>query len=411
VIDRVSILRGVAFQSFCGILLSLDDQGFQAVNGAGGDLGNDGFLLVGDTVYQAYGPDRHIAARVRAKIDDSIQKAVRLRSTMLPGLRRLVFLTPFDLTNDAHASLVAGAAAAGLQAESWGETKLTALLTKHPSVRSEFAEFLLPDIATRLDEIHAAILEGVPPDPLERIFGPDYEPNLIVLQHNVDPRGMDLQADEWLRVRIYSEALARDSFEPEEEDAFLDIVRDVFTEDGTASLEPSKDDRVLVEHRGANLRFHRRWGWWTDGVLGFAATLPDLTRQGFYSVADMAIDMVRVFRLLAQVARNGSARVVIDMDPHRLAPVWDLSDLRARGRSDAKLAGVLSPGSASGAHRTKITLEHSSTVASIVSSAEELTGDIVAKAARNLHSARVRKADIIACLPTLLATHLQIQER
>ncbi|HWA24372.1 MAG TPA: hypothetical protein VG734_01765 [Lacunisphaera sp.] len=402
VLDRIAHLRGKVFQEFCGVLLSLEVPAFQAVNGAGGDRGNDGFLLAGDTVYQAYAPDRPLAAKLRTKIDDSIAKAVRLRNSAFPLLQRLVVLTPFDLTHDAHLHLQVAAADVGVLAESWGETRLTALLSKYPMARSAFPEFLVPDLVGELRGLREALGQSRGHvDPVEEAFGPDWHPHIFVLQRTPDELRGELQADEWFRVRIYSDALAHDSFEPDEEDAFLAAVAEVFWEDASATLESPSDDRVLVEHRDRDLRFHRRWGWWTDGVLGMAATMRDLTRPNTYSVADMALDILRTFSLLGQIAGNGSARVVVDIDPFRLAPAWDLSNLRGRGRPDAQIPGVISPGAASNARRTSMRLEHSSNIASITANSALLAGEIVVRAARKLHASRVRLDDVVSSLPRL----------
>ena len=110
----------------------------------------DGFRLVGDTIYQAYGPERRESGRVKSKIDDSLKKALDLRSSKFPKLVRLVFLTPFDLTIEQHHYLQREGAAGSLKVESWGESRLLSVLAKHPEVKNEFSEMLLPDIVNEL---------------------------------------------------------------------------------------------------------------------------------------------------------------------------------------------------------------------------------------------------------------------
>src|ERR1035438_4987150 len=100
-LDRIDLLTGQDFQRFCSVLLSSDDSMFAAVDGSGGDMGNDGFRLAGDTLYQAYAPTKREAAKVRVKIDASVAQAAALRASALP-VRRLVLLTPFDLTHEQH---------------------------------------------------------------------------------------------------------------------------------------------------------------------------------------------------------------------------------------------------------------------------------------------------------------------
>jgi hypothetical protein len=138
------------------VLLSACDPNFQAVDGSGGDLGNDGFVVSADTLYQAYGPEVRKADKVRAKISDSIAKASRLRSSTFLDLRRFVFLTPFDLTHEQHVDLRSAGSAAKLLTESWGEAKLLALLSAHPEIKSEFSEILLPDLLVEIRKLGSA---------------------------------------------------------------------------------------------------------------------------------------------------------------------------------------------------------------------------------------------------------------
>lgn len=92
------------------------------------------------------------------KIDDSLKKAVALRKKAMPKLKRFVFLTPVDLTHEGHLHLFTNAEKQGLKAEAWGESKLLAILTEHPEVKSEFPALLLPDL---IEEIRAARAEQI----------------------------------------------------------------------------------------------------------------------------------------------------------------------------------------------------------------------------------------------------------
>ncbi|MGO8998104.1 MAG: hypothetical protein ACLQVI_32695 [Polyangiaceae bacterium] len=145
-LDDIGGFRGMQFQDFCSRLLSLDDSTFQAVDGSGGDLGNDGFCVRGETLYQAYAPEKVTLGKMRSKVDDSVKKATDLRDTAFPTLARVVFLTPFDLTEKMHEHVRSACAAANLAPESWGESRLHALVLKHPEIRAAFPEFLIPDI-------------------------------------------------------------------------------------------------------------------------------------------------------------------------------------------------------------------------------------------------------------------------
>lgn len=408
-LDQIRLLRGNVFQDFCSVLLSSEDPAFLAVNGAGGDAGNDGFTIAGDTVYQMYAPEHPILTRVRAKIDDSFRKAVALRAGSLPNLQRLVFVTPFDLTSDMHACLRTTAEAAGLQVESWGATRVTALVLKHPQVRTAFPHLLIPDLAAEMRRMRVAIEALGPVDSNDAIFGPYHEPRLYVAKSNSSPGIAELEADESICIRVYSDALEHVSFEPEEEDAFLEKVRDVFWEDRALTLEKAAHNRVLVQNRDGELRFHRRWGWWTDGVLGMAATLKSLTRDGAFSYADMALDLSNYFGLLAQLTGPGDAVVVVDINPYRLRPVWEVSDLRLGERG--KLGGVLEPGDPCTAHRTSTRLVYESTIQSLTTLRDAVVAEIVVHAARELHHARVSSRELLASLPALREEYWNAQAR
>jgi hypothetical protein len=135
------------FQDLVSRLLSAAVSDFQAVNGDGGDEGNDGYSAEMAAVFQAYGPKKVEARRVRSKIDDSVKKVVRLRKTSLPAIRRLVLVTPFDLTHEQHLHLQRSANAVDLISESWGNARLTGLVALHPEVARTFPELQLLDIA------------------------------------------------------------------------------------------------------------------------------------------------------------------------------------------------------------------------------------------------------------------------
>jgi hypothetical protein len=410
-LDQIRLLRGNVFQDFCGVLLSSEDPAFLAVNGRGGDGGNDGFTVAGDTVYQMYAPEQPILARVRNKIGESFKKAVTLRLGPLPHLRRLVFVTPFDLTPDMHAHLRDTAAATSLETEPWGATRIAALVLKHPQVRTAFSHLLIPDLVAEMRKMRKSIEEPRTVAGNDDIFGPYYEPHFYVAKSNPSPGNVELQADEWFRVRVYSETLEHLSFEPEEEASFLKNVRDAFWEERAISLEKAAHDRVLVENRPDDLRFHRRWGWWTAGVLGMAATLRSLTRDGAFSYADMALDLSSYFGLLAQLAGAGDAVVVVDVEPHRLSPVWEVSDLRLQGRVAGKLGGILEPGEACAAHRTSTQLVYESTIESLTAFRDAIVAEIVVQAARELHHARVSSREMLASLPRLREEYWQAQSR
>jgi hypothetical protein len=406
VLDRIEHLTGNDFQRFCSVLLSASDPSFAAVDGSGGDMGNDGFCLAGDALYQAYAPIKRDAAKVRNKIDESLAKAVSLRASSFPCLRRLVFLMPTDLTHEMHVYFQAAANTAGLIGEPWGGSRLAALLAQHPEIRPMFPQFLLPDVAGDVKAIRFA-LGGVGAnrasnawDPINAVLGADHEPRILVLQRNEQSPAEDLASYDFFRVRVYSEALCRSSFEPNEEDSFRDMVREAFWEDSTAELEAPNADGVFVEHRDADLRFHRRWAWWTKGAIGMAATLRELTRKNSYSAADMAVDVTRFLGLAGRLVKGGSARVIFGMDPNHLQLMFDPSDIRARERLGARLAGVKSV-----AHtvleRTRETT-FDGTGALPPASAARLAAECIVPVLRTLHGARIDTGEFAASIPRII---------
>lgn len=152
-------LTGNRFQSLVSRLLSAHIPDFQAVNGAGGDSGNDGYSPGLAALFQAYGPDKLDAVRIRQKIADSVEKAAALRETSLPGLRKFVFVTPFDLTHEHHLYLQKLATEAGLIAESWGNSKLTILVPLHREAASTLPEIQVLNIVQTIHPDPAYIKE------------------------------------------------------------------------------------------------------------------------------------------------------------------------------------------------------------------------------------------------------------
>jgi hypothetical protein len=401
-LDRIRLLRDHEFQSFCSVLLSLEDPAFQAVNGSGGDFGNDGFLVTKSALCQAYGPAKETLSKVRAKIDESVAQAVRLRANEFPRLQRLVLLTPFDLTHDMHMHLQSAGASALLAAESWGETKLASLLGKHPSVRAQFPEFLLADITGELRNLRGAIEDRVKPDSVEDFLGPDFHPDLYVLQKNELPGPAEHRAYAFFRVRVFSESLRHLVFEPNDERQFLALVHAEFPEDRAAELEPPLHDGVQVEYRDPDLRYHRRWGHWTFGAVGMAATLRDLYRPDAYSAADVAVDLTRLLRLAARIGRQGSARIVLEINSDDLRVEWDPSDRRAR----ARLRGIDSvawPKLERRDRKPEKPVEHAIDLRALAAVSPRLAGEMLWPAMKACHGARIDRAEFSASVSDVLA--------
>lgn len=393
-VNRIGLFRGEGFQDFCSVLLSAADQQFQAVDGSGGDLGNDGYRVVGDTIFQAYGPERRESAKVKGKIDDSFTKAVSLRSSSFPKLQRLVFLTPFDLTVEQHQHLQQQATAMAFSSESWGESKLLAVLSKHPHVKSEFSEMLLPDIVTEIRRLRRA----------KALRPPELWPRLEVFQpaENAELGATSLAHHHW-RVLVQSKALRIPSIEPNDEDAFLDRIKERFLDDHGAVFERRDAGRLLVQNGAPEHRFHRRWGWWRSGYVGMAATLPDLVRQGAYSAADMVVDVVAALRLASLIGGAGRAKLRFGCDPRLLRVEFDLSDERARRRGGARIGGVQTVGRVAMTQLSSFfEMEFATTLEELASDAHVVAAQVVVPVIKEWHLARIDTAAFAASIPDLV---------
>lgn len=393
-VNRIGLFRGEGFQDFCSVLLSADDKQFQAVDGAGGDLGSDGFRVVGDTIYQAYGPERRDAGKLKKKIDDSIAKALDLRSSSFPRLARLVFLTPFDLTIEQHQYLQQQANSGSLKAESWGESKLLATLSKHRQVKNEFSEILLPDIVSEIRRLRRA----------KSLRPAQVWPELEVLQKPEHPDVHSQQkAYEYWSLMVQSKALRTPSIEPDDEDSFLERIRERFLDDVGAGFERRDAEHLLVENGQPDYSFHRRWGWWRSGYVGMAATLRDLHRPGVYSAADMVVDVINVLRLASLIGGAGRAKLRFGYDPRTLRIEFDPSDVRAREMLRARLGGVQVVA------RPTLTetnfpyvLEYPCTLEELASDAHLIAAQVVVPAIRQWHLARIDTAAFAASIPDLV---------
>jgi hypothetical protein len=279
-IQPIRLLRGNDFQQFASVLLAADDAEFRAIRGDGGDFGADGFTATRSIIYQAYAPEQMIAHKLRQKIDDSLAKADELRRTGTP-IHTIRFLTPSDLTFEQDLYLQDAARAIGLRAEPWGETRLLEVLVRHAHVAEVFPETLYPSVITALRELRTIVLQMIASQPqfvdprfIENTFGetPVF-PYVYALQRHDSPTHPDHSAYAYWRAWVYSPVLELPSLEPDDEDAFVEAIHGAFIEDQSATIELRADDRVWVEHRGADLRFHRRWGRWTIGTVAMACDI------------------------------------------------------------------------------------------------------------------------------------------
>lgn len=325
---------------------------------------------------------------IRAKL---VSDAAGVASNKAHGL---VFVTNQELSLAERDALARGV---GVPVVLYHLERITTILDS-PSMRPVRAQFLL------IDDPSPAVPR--PMSALDEAFGPDFEPNIFVSQLDPERPGETRQAHEWFRARIYSDAFQRRGFEPDEEDRFLEAVRLYFPEDASAGLGPASDDHVLVENRGAELSFHRCWGWWTLHHTG-ALAMADLHRADVYSVADVVVDLVRFFALAGDLATthriDGSARIVVALDPGSLTPDFQPSDRIARERLGARLRGLRSIAQPV-LQRTRETPAEFEPLPlqSVTARATELATTSVVKLLRKLHGARISESEFEASIPSLI---------
>jgi hypothetical protein len=265
-----------------------------------------------------------------------------------------------------------------------------------------FPNLLLPDIHREIGSLRQAITGTGASRSVNELAGPDYDPDIFVVQKCDSPKYPEQRANEWFRIRVYSRELAREPFEPEDEDRFVDLVHEVFEEDSFAELEASLPNGVLVQYRDGDLRFHRRWGWWTMGAIGMAATLPDLHRPGAYSAADVVIDLTRLLRLTRRVCQKGPARALFEIEPSLLRVEWAPSHVIARERLGSQLRGVLSTArqrlDRSGKFKVQVTFSFEN----LAGREPAVAGEMVWRSMRELYGARIRKQEFLSSVPEVI---------
>lgn len=109
-------------------------------------------------------------------------------------------------------------------------------------------------------------------------------------------------------------------------------------------------------------------------------------------------------RLAVHLGSVGPARLVFEIDPHRLSPDPSPSDAKAREALNASLDGILSvarPVRERSTGMMKLVAiidvgEHLGQVPDV------LAGQIVVKVMRDLHQARIDSKKLIGSIPTLL---------
>lgn len=158
--QELRFLTEQQFQNFASQLLSAELSSYQSIEGAGGDGGLDG--LDGETAFQMYfaEPKNRTKENYIKKIDEDLVKLQKTIKQEGITVAKWIFVVPGDLRYDVVAHLQRKSKETGIECVSWGATKLSALLTKHPTIRDSFPEVFLPDvkqdigkIITTLDEL------------------------------------------------------------------------------------------------------------------------------------------------------------------------------------------------------------------------------------------------------------------
>ncbi len=147
------------FQDLCQALLVAEDANTQIVRDSSGDNGIDAYVPSTRTLYAVYCPEIAPTPReyYQRKIRSDLKKAINLRNLGY-AIDHWVFLTPAPLEETLHRYLAEKAKTAGfITGNNQSETHLVHLLAKHPHLRSQFPELIIPDIESSLREVGARI--------------------------------------------------------------------------------------------------------------------------------------------------------------------------------------------------------------------------------------------------------------
>lgn len=148
-------INPLEFQHFCSMLFSAEFDEFQSIDDSGGDLGIDGYVQ-NDKIFQFYcreKPQKITDKDIKQKIEESIKKVIKTICDRNLNIQTFIFVTPDNLRSDVILYLEEKSKENGLKGISYGETKLTELLAKHPHVQKQFPFFLLPDISSQIEDL------------------------------------------------------------------------------------------------------------------------------------------------------------------------------------------------------------------------------------------------------------------
>lgn len=159
----------------------------------------------------------------------------------------------------------------------------------------------------------------------DAMFGEYREPDWWV-ERNYPKQGQ-VRAWDFMSVRVYSPALARQDFEPDDEDQFAELIAEVWSTE-LPTVVATHGGEVIVEQGGPDAALHRRWGWSCRGCLGFVTTLKDACEPSRFPVADLSWDIEDLFRLVGEMLQEGEVLLVLELKVYDLMPSWRPSDRR-----------------------------------------------------------------------------------
>ena len=156
--DQISqITNPQEFTRLCNTILT-EKYGheFQVIDGTRSDDGNDGYVISEKRIIAMHcpiKPERKTDAGYLKKIRSDIKKAQSLKDLGAYEVQNWTFLTPRKLSNKVIVEMRQLADSAGLHANHQDSTFLASELTKNRHLISEFPDFHVSDIDTKLDEI------------------------------------------------------------------------------------------------------------------------------------------------------------------------------------------------------------------------------------------------------------------
>lgn len=145
---------GAEFQRFCSLLLTAEFTDFQAIDGSGGDAGNDGHIASKKMLFAMYCPAKQpTLQRHKKKVIEDLDKAVKLRDEDGYDIEFWTFVIPSDPSEKLSSYIRQEAADRGFKGLCWGETQLHERLMRHPQIKEAFPDLNYPEIESQIQEL------------------------------------------------------------------------------------------------------------------------------------------------------------------------------------------------------------------------------------------------------------------